>query len=169
MKTCALERSQLVPRSRDEVFSFFEDATNLARITPPFLGFRILTPTPIPMGEGTLIDYRISIFGVPVKWRTRIESYDRGVRFVDTQLRGPYRLWRHTHEFEDARGGTAMLDRVEYAIGFGPIGSLARALFVRRMLDRIFDYRRDAVAQLFEGERAPPTSSDRFVTQRGAL
>ncbi|MEZ4261862.1 MAG: SRPBCC family protein [Polyangiaceae bacterium] len=149
MKTWSLERSQLIPRPRDEVFQFFEDASNLARITPPFLGFRILTPTPIPMGEGTLIDYRISIFGVPVRWRTRIELYERGVRFVDTQLRGPYRLWRHTHEFEDVRGGTSMLDRVEYAIGFGPFGSLARVLFVRRMLDRIFDYRREVVAQLF--------------------
>lgn len=165
MKTWTLERQQWIRRPRDEVFEFFEDATNLARITPPFLGFRILTPPPIRMGEGTLIDYRISLFGVPLRWRTRIELYEPGVRFVDTQIRGPYRLWRHTHEFSDAPGGTWMKDRVEYAIGWGPVGSLARALFVRRTLDRIFDFRRDAVASTFEFRRADveargPTQGD---------
>jgi len=153
VKTWTLERQQWIRRPRDEVFEFFEDATNLARITPPFLGFRILTPPPIRMGEGTLIDYRISLFGVPLRWRTRIELYEPGVRFVDTQIRGPYRLWRHTHEFTDAPGGTWMKDRVEYAIGLGPAGSLAHALFVRRTLDRIFDFRRDAVASTFESGR----------------
>lgn len=154
MKTFTLERRQLVPRPRDEVFAFFEDATNLGRITPPFLGFRILTEAPIPMRKGTLIDYRIRLYGLPVRWRTRIDVYEPQQRFVDTQLRGPYRLWRHTHEFSDAPGGTLMLDRVEYAVGFGPFGRLARRLFVRRTLERIFDYRRKVVEELFPARRS---------------
>lgn len=148
MTVFVLEREQLVPRPRAEVFAFFEDATNLARITPAFLDFRILSPTPIAMGKGTLIDYRISLFGVPMKWRTEIEVYEPGFRFVDRQLRGPYALWRHTHEFRDAAGGTLMTDHVAYSVGFGPLGSAARALFVRRTLDRIFDFRRDEIARI---------------------
>lgn len=147
-----LERTQLVPRPRDEVFRFFEDASNLERITPPFLRFRIVTPTPIEMREAALIDYRLSLFGVPLSWRTRIELYEPGVRFVDAQLRGPYALWRHTHTFEDAPGGTQMRDRVDYEIPLGPLGRAARALFVRRTLDRIFDYRREAIASIFGAE-----------------
>lgn len=152
MKTWTLERHQRIARPRHEVFSFFEDATNLGRITPPFLDFRILTEAPITMAVGTLIDYRIALFGVPLTWRTRIEVYEPGSRFVDTQLGGPYRFWRHTHEFNDAPGGTCMTDRVEYAIGFGLFGGAAHALFVRRTLDRIFDFRRDAVASMFARE-----------------
>lgn len=144
-----LRRVQLVPKPRAEVFSFFEDATNLARITPPFLGFEILTPSPIHMHAGTLIDYRIRLFGVPLRWRTEIELYEPGVRFIDRQLRGPYQLWRHTHTFRDVPGGTEMVDEVDYAVGFGPFGDAARALFVRRTLDRIFDYRARVVADIY--------------------
>jgi ligand-binding SRPBCC domain-containing protein len=136
------------------VFSFFEDASNLERITPPFLRFRILSPLPIAMGEGTLIDYRISLFGVPLRWRTRIDVYDPPFRFVDVQLEGPYRLWRHTHVFEEQPAGTLITDRVEYEIGFGPAGELARPLFVARTLDSIFDYRQRAVAAAFSGGAA---------------
>lgn len=152
MKTHRLRRVQLVPRPRAEVFAFFEDATNLALITPPFLGFEITTPPPIRMHAGTLIDYRIRLFGAPLRWRTEIEIYEPGERFVDRQLRGPYRLWRHTHVFRDVDGGTEMIDEVDYAVGFGPFGSVARALFVERTLDSIFDYRANTVARLF-GEK----------------
>jgi ligand-binding SRPBCC domain-containing protein len=131
------------------VFAFFEDASNLARITPPFLGFQILTPPPIAMGSGTLIDYRIRLYGVPMVWRTRIEDYEPGVRFVDRQLRGPYRFWVHTHEFNDVPHGTSMTDRVEYQLPFGPLGAVSHALFVRRTLARIFDYRRAVIASTF--------------------
>lgn len=149
MKSHRLRRVQFLPRPRPEVFSFFEDATNLAVLTPPFLGFEILTPPPIVMQAGTLIDYRIKLFGAPMRWRTEIEIYEPGERFVDRQLRGPYKLWRHTHLFRDVAGGTEMVDEVDYAIGFGPFGSVARALFVERTLERIFDYRADTVARLF--------------------
>lgn len=148
MTTHLLERSQLVPRPRLEVFAFFADAHNLERITPPELHFEILTPAPIPMAPGSLIDYRLSLFGVPFRWRTLIEVFEPGVRFVDVQLRGPYRLWRHLHEFEDAPGGTLMRDRVEYALPLGPLGALAHVLFVRRQVDAIFRHRTVAVERL---------------------
>jgi ligand-binding SRPBCC domain-containing protein len=141
-----LEQAQLVPRPRAEVFAFFADAGNLERLTPPFLHFEILTPGPIAMRPGTLIDYRLSLFGLPFAWRTRIEVFEPGVRFVDVQLRGPYRRWRHTHTFADAPGGTQIGDRVEYALPLGPLGELAHALLVRRQLDAIFSHRRRVIA-----------------------
>lgn len=145
----ALEREQWVPRPRAEVFPFFAAAKNLERITPPFMKFRILTPEPIPMQVGTLIDYRIALYGLPMKWRTRIEAFEPDVRFIDNQLKGPYRRWHHTHEFFDERGGTRLTDRVLYDVGFGPLGTVARALVVRRMLERIFDFRHRTIASLF--------------------
>lgn len=144
-----LEREQIVPRPRSEVFAFFEDAANLERMTPAFLHFRVLTPPPIVMSAGTLIDYRIRLFGAPLRWRTKIESYEPGLRFIDTQLRGPYKSWRHLHEFSDVPGGTRMIDRVEYEMPFGPLGTVARALFVKLTLGRIFDFRRDVIAALY--------------------
>ncbi len=140
-----LERVQFIPRPRSEVFAFFSDASNLERITPPFLRFRIVTPTPIDIREGALLDYRLSLFGVPFSWRTRIDVFEPDVRFVDSQLRGPYSLWRHLHEFTEVDGGTRMLDRVEYDVPLGPLGDVARALFVTRTVERIFDFRADAI------------------------
>src|ERR1044071_9367246 len=95
-----LRRQQQLDGTPDEVFPFFGDAGNLEAITPPWLGFSIVTPRPIEMGVGTLIEYRLKLHGLPLKWLTRIESREPGVRFVDAQLRGPYALWHHTHEFE---------------------------------------------------------------------
>jgi ligand-binding SRPBCC domain-containing protein len=146
--TYRLERQQLVPLPRDQVFSFFADAANLQAITPDSLHFHMLTPLPIEMRAGTLIEYRLRLFGLPVFWRTRIEEYDPPHRFVDVQLRGPYADWRHTHEFAETPGGTLMTDRVDYRIPLGPLGRLAHALFVQRMLRRIFDYRQAAVERL---------------------
>lgn len=157
MKVSSLERVQIIPRPRREVFAFFSDATNLERITPPFLRFRIVTPTPIDIQEGTLIDYRLSLFGIPFSWRTRIDLFEPDQRFIDTQLRGPYRLWRHVHEFEEVDGGraTRMIDRVDYAVPLGPLGGVARALFVSRMVEQIFDYRAATITTLLgDGERA---------------
>jgi ligand-binding SRPBCC domain-containing protein len=150
-----LERSQFVPRPRGEVFAFFADAHNLEAITPAFLRFRILTPAPIAMRPGALIDYRLSLSGVPFRWWTRIEAFEPEARFVDVQLAGPYRRWHHTHTFEDAPGGTLVKDRVEYALPLGPLGDLAHALFVRRRLATIFDHRARAIAARFGGPGAP--------------
>lgn len=144
-----LERAQFLPRPRDEVFAFFEDAKNLEAITPPFLRFRVTTPGPIAMHEGTLIEYRLSLFGIPFGWKTRIDEYEPGVRFVDRQLEGPYRLWRHTHTFEDVAGGTRMTDRVEYESPLGPLGHIANALFVKRTVAKIFDHRAEVIGQRF--------------------
>lgn len=145
-----LDQEQLVRRPLSAVFSFFADPSNLERLTPPFLGFRILTPTPITMERGALIDYRISLRGIPLRWRTLIEQYEPGRSFVDSQVRGPYQLWRHTHQFEETPEGTLVRDHVEYALPLGPLGRLAHALLVRRDLGRIFAYRREAIAKLLE-------------------
>jgi hypothetical protein len=144
-----LERQQRLPGPPDAVFPFFADALNLERITPPWLGFRVVTGGPIAMGPGALIEYRLRLHRVPVRWLTRIEVWEPPLRFVDAQLRGPYRTWRHEHRFEAAPGdGTLMRDRVEYELPLGALGRLAHGLFVRRDLERIFDHRRAAVAAL---------------------
>lgn len=152
-----LERTQFVARPRAEVFPFFADAANLARLTPPFLGFEIVTPRPIEMRAGTIIDYRIKLNGIPLTWRTQIESFTPGEQFIDVQVRGPYKLWRHTHTFRDVDGGTELGDRVEYALPLGPLGRLAHALIVKRQLRTIFDYRTRVMTELF-GERASPAT-----------
>jgi ligand-binding SRPBCC domain-containing protein len=156
MRIQVFERQQRIERSLDQVFPFYADAANLERITPPWLGFAVTTPKPIEMGYGALIDYRLRLHGVPVRWRTRIEEWRPPHRFVDAQLSGPYSLWHHTHTFEAVgEDATILGDRVRYAIPFGPAREIARALFVARDLERIFDYRRDAVTELL-GEGAAP-------------
>jgi ligand-binding SRPBCC domain-containing protein len=152
-----LERTQLVPRPRAEVFEFFADAHNLERLTPGFLHFQILTPAPIALRPGALIDYRLSLFGVGFRWRTEIEIYEPGVRFVDVQRRGPYRRWHHTHTFADAPGGTLIGDRVEYQLPFGPLGELARVLMVRRQVETIFEHRRKVIEAMW----GPPPPAGR--------
>ena len=146
-----LRREQRLPGPPETVFPFFADAGNLEAITPDWLSFRIVTPRPIEMRVGALIEYRLRLHGVPVSWLTRIEEWDADSshpRFVDAQLTGPYKLWHHTHEFEpDGAGGTLMRDTVRYALPYGPLGEIARRLFVARDLAAIFDFRADAVAR----------------------
>jgi ligand-binding SRPBCC domain-containing protein len=149
-----LERRQRVALPIDEAIDFYGDARNLELITPLWLGFEVTTPAPIEMRVGTLIEYRLRLHRVPVRWRTRIEAWEPPRRFVDAQIRGPYSLWEHTHTFEeDGPGATIIEDQVRYAIPFGPLGELANRLLVQRDLRQIFDYRRDAVAR--EMNRAP--------------
>jgi ligand-binding SRPBCC domain-containing protein len=150
MTRFVLEQTQLIPRSRAEVFPFFAAAENLERITPSGVGFRILTPLPIEMRKGAVIDYRIILSRVPVRWRTEITEWQPNERFVDLQLQGPYRYWHHLHEFRDAAGGaTEMYDRVDYELPFGPLGTAVHALFVRRTLNGIFEHRRRVIEQHF--------------------
>lgn len=135
-------------RGLEEVFAFFADASNLEAITPPELKFRILTPLPIEMATGILIDYRLSLFGVPFSWRTEISVWEPGERFVDRQLSGPYRLWEHEHRFEAlGPARTRVADVVQYELPFGPLGRLAHPL-VRRKLDHIFSHRERRVAEI---------------------
>ncbi len=131
-----------LPRPRPEVFAFFAEARNLEAITPPWLKFEVLTPAPIEMRAGTLIDYRLRLHGIPIRWRTEITLWEPPVRFADTQLRGPYRLWVHTHTFEEKDGGTLCRDDVRYAV---PGGALIERLFVRRDVERIFAHRQDVM------------------------
>lgn len=151
MRIHRLEREQLIARPLDEVFEFYASARNLERITPGWLGFHVVTPGPIRMQPGTLIEYRLRLHGVPVRWLTRIETWEQNSAFVDRQVRGPYRLWNHLHEFEEREGGTLVRDRVDYALPFGPLGELAHLALVRRDLRRIFDFRREAVATILRG------------------
>ena len=144
-----LQREQLLPGSVEEVFAFFGDARNLEAITPPPLGFRVLTPEPIAMGAGTLIRYRLRVRSVPIGWLTAIREWDPPHRFVDEQVRGPYALWHHTHTFEPRPdGGTLMRDVVRYALPLGALGELAQRLFVARDLEAIFDFRARRIVEL---------------------
>ena len=137
-----LRREQRLPGAPGDVFPFFADAHNLEAITPPWLGFRVVTPAPIAMRAGALIEYRLRLHGLRLAWLTRIDEWTPGVRFVDSQLAGPYALWHHTHEFEQAHAGyTLMRDTVRYALPYGPLGTLAYHLFVKRDVEAIFDYR----------------------------
>jgi hypothetical protein len=154
MPLYTLIREQRLPGAPGEVFPFFADAGNLEAITPPSLRFSIVTPRPIEMRAGALIEYRLRLRGAPISWLTRIEEWEPGVRFVDMQLRGPYALWQHTHEFEpDGAGGTRMRDTVRYALPGGPLGALPHALFVRRELAAIFDFRARRVPELLAAQR----------------
>ena len=146
MRLFHLSTSTWVPADIDRVFHFFSQAENLERLTPAFLNFRILTRTPIAMREGTTIDYRLSLRGIPITWRSEITAWDPPRHFVDEQRTGPYRRWKHTHTFEARDGGTLVTDRVEYAT-WG--GTLVNALFVAPELRRIFEYRAASLTQHF--------------------
>jgi ligand-binding SRPBCC domain-containing protein len=143
-----LERVQVVRRPLREAFAFFSRAENLERITPPWLSFGLLTPGPIEMRTGTTIEYRLRLHGIPLRWVSVIELWEEEQGFVDRQLRGPYRLWRHHHEFTEIDAGTRVHDRVDSALPLGRVGRLVGMPIVRRDLARIFDYRRVAVADL---------------------
>ena len=135
-----------LPLPRAQVFEFFTDAFNLEKITPAFLQFSVLTPAPIPMHQGTLIDYRIGLHGLPMTWKTEIAAWEPPIRFIDRQLRGPYRQWIHLHEFKDHEEGTLMRDQVDYVIP-GPnwFGGLLNRLVVERDVRAIFTYRQQAI------------------------
>ncbi len=131
-----------LPQPPDELFPFFADAGNLDAITPPWLHFHIVTPRPITMRSGVVIDYRLRVRGLPLRWRTLIKDWQPPHRFVDEQIRGPYRQWVHEHTFELRNGGTLARDVVQYAV---PFDWLLHARFVRPDIERIFAYRQSAL------------------------
>jgi ligand-binding SRPBCC domain-containing protein len=145
-----LRREQRLEAPPETVFPFFADARNLEAITPPLLRFRLLTPDPISMGVGTFLQYALRLRGVPVRWDTLIQEWEPPVRFVDVQVRGPYRLWHHTHELLALDGGAATLmrDTVRYSVGLGALGEVARRALVLRDLEAIFAFRAERVPAL---------------------
>lgn len=154
-----LHTSLFVPRPRAEVFPFFAAAENLQRITPPWVDFRIVTPLPIEMRPGARIDYRLKVHGVPIRWRTEITAWDPPHHFVDTQIRGPYLRWVHSHRFHEVAGGTDVDDEVDFSV-FG--GWAIERLFVRRDVRAIFRHRQQAILQAFDVP-VPATLSVRFT------
>lgn len=148
-KKHTLERETYIPTSIDRVFDFFSRAENLNRITPPWLHFKVLTKIPIHMEKGTRIDYSLRLHGIPIRWRSQITGWDPPHSFVDIQIKGPYTIWIHQHLFHMDDGGTVMQDIVEYAVPGNMLEPLIHCLFVRRDIDRIFDYRENSLVKIF--------------------
>jgi ligand-binding SRPBCC domain-containing protein len=135
-----------LPQPIADVFSFFADAHNLERLTPAFLKFNVITPAPIVMAPGARIRYRLRLRGIPISWESEITAWEPPHRFIDEQRHGPYRLWKHEHQFAERDAGTEVVDHVEYAV-WG--GSIVNALFVAPDVRGIFDYRSRVLAELF--------------------
>ena len=148
MKTFKLKTEIWLPQKRTTVFSFFADPRNLEDLTPRWLHFKILTPMPLQMKSGVLIDYRLRLYGIPLHWQSEISVWQPPHRFVDRQIRRPYRVWIHEHTFAEHRGGTLVGDTVEYA---APGGILVHKLFIARDLRKIFAYRHAPLRQRFGG------------------
>jgi ligand-binding SRPBCC domain-containing protein len=163
--THVLRTAFTLPLETDEVFAFFAEAGNLERITPPELNFRILTPPATRIMAGTLIDYRLSLFGVPFDWRTEITCWEPPHRFVDEQLRGPYRLWIHGHRFRPEDGGTVIEDEVLFRLPLWPFGEIAYPL-VRLQLERIFRYREKAIREILVGTGSSQTVQGTSLERR---
>ena len=152
MRVHTFHGRQELDAAPEAVFPFFAEARNLEAITPPLLRFRVITPGPVPMGVGTFLQYRLALHGLPVRWDTLIQAWEPPVRFVDVQVRGPYRLWHHTHEFAPLPGGrTLMTDTVRYALPLGPLGEIAHRVLVRRDVEAIFAFRAERVPALLGG------------------
>jgi ligand-binding SRPBCC domain-containing protein len=153
MRTFRLQSELFLPRPLEEIFAFFADAHNLEKLTPPWLHFRILNPDPVEMKVGTLIDYHLRLHGFPVRWQSKITVWEPPHRFVDSQTRGPYRLWNHEHSFSAAKAGTDIRDSVEYAV-MG--GILVQKLFVAPDLKKIFNYRHAKLREIFASTGSSP-------------
>lgn len=148
-KEYVLERTVHVQRPLPDVFDFFAAAENLERLTPPELGFQIRSDLSRKIKKGTLIEYRIKLHGLPMKWLTEITGWNPPHSFEDTQLRGPYAKWVHTHTFVAEGNGTRVHDRVVYALPLDPLGRIARPI-ITRQLRRIFDYREKVMREIFD-------------------
>jgi ligand-binding SRPBCC domain-containing protein len=154
MKTYWLRKSIWLPQSRDKVFEFFSNPANLDRLTPTWLNFEILTPATKPIIQGALLDYRLRIRGILIRWQSEITVWEPPRRFIDRQTKGPYSLWVHEHTFEERDNGTLVGDKVEYAV---PGGNLVQRFLVAPDMERIFDYRHKILQQLFNPDKVSPS------------
>lgn len=143
------ETTLFLPYTVEEIFPFFAEARNLERITPPLLHFKVLSQSTPSITQGTIFDYRLKIRGVPCHWRSLIHEWEENHHFVDCQLKGPYSLWHHLHEFIPQEGGTLMRDRVIYRLPLGRFGDLAAGWFVSRDVRGIFEYREKVIKEIF--------------------
>lgn len=156
-RTYELTSQVFLPLERTDVFDLFADAANLEKLTPPFLQFHVETPLPIEMKRGALIDYRLRLHGFPIRWRTEITEWEPPFRFQDSQIRGPYSMWVHSHEFEETDRGTVVKDLVRYAM---PGGTLVHSMFVKGDLRRIFEYRQARLPELLTVDPATCESEE---------
>ena len=144
-----LDRTQRIAAPISDVFAFFSNPANLARITPPWLAFRVHGALPATLEEGSRLEYRIRWWAFTIPWVTRITRWKAPFEFEDVQEKGPYAAWIHRHRFAERDGGVLMEDHVDYALPFGPLGRLIHRFRVRRQLEEIFEFRRQAIEGIF--------------------
>jgi ligand-binding SRPBCC domain-containing protein len=144
------EQHQWLPSPPSEVFPFFSDEYNLEKITPDFLGFKVTGKNTDQIQSGTLIDYKLKIHGITIKWKTEILEFVEGQHFVDQQLKGPYKKWFHRHEFHEVKSGTLMIDHVTYKPPFGFLGRLLAGAYIRKDVTKIFKYRFKMIEELYK-------------------
>jgi ligand-binding SRPBCC domain-containing protein len=160
MKVYTLRREQLLPRTLDEVFSFFERPENLEAITPPWLHFKMITPTPVHIKQGSIFDYTMRVRGISMHWASLVTEYNPPHSFVDQQIRGPYEYWYNTHRFKETDEGTHIIEEIRYIMPFGLLGRAVHGLMVAQDLQEIFDYRQMAIEKLFL--TCPKASTPRY-------
>ena len=145
-----LQKYQVIKKNLNEVFDFFSDEKNLEKITPPYLNFKVLKKSTPQIEPGTLIDYKLKLHGIPIKWQSKISSFDKGISFVDEQVRGPYSKWHHTHDFITLKSGDTLIsDRVIYKAPLGVVGRVFSGPFIKKDLKNIFNYRKKVIGQFF--------------------
>ena len=163
MKLYTLDSIQLIEKPIEDVFNFFSKPKNLSVITPQKLGFKILTPTPIKMGTGCIIDYKIHLIGIPIHWRSLITDFNPPHMFVDQQIKGPYTMWHHTHTFQEVKDGVEIRDRVVYSLPIGIFGRILNYYWIRKNLQNIFNYRKKVINKLFENNDYKSYTSDSIM------
>jgi|TARA_B110000914_G_C15255716_1_gene350637 ligand-binding SRPBCC domain-containing protein len=152
-KVYTFKKEQFVSSDMDTVFDFFSRPENLEKITPPAMGFHIMTPKPIEMREGAIIDYTVNIMGIPARWRTMITGYKKNQFFIDEQLKGPYSYWHHKHSFKTVEGGVNIVDEITYALPLEAFRTIVHPLFIKPQLRKIFSFRFQIIQDKFNDKK----------------
>ena len=145
MKYHEFKEKQFIDLPIEEVFNYFSNPSNLQKITPKYLNFKIKNNPPFIMKKGQLFEYRLRVRGIPITWISLISSYDPPYSFIDEQIKGPYSSWHHTHLFKEENGGTVIIDEVKYTLPLGLIGKIVNLIWVKKDLDKIFQYRQKII------------------------